>query len=327
MQRPSSMSFACYGSARTLAKKWWRRGYGTFAGGTSGACNWNGPVTMLISAPRQVPTLQHTEHTVASGGDPLLQQQLPLQPKSRLAVKLQPKLQIKLQVQQKSCLQPNSTVHAESTVHSDCNEPPEYDKEKQKQMADFGELIQALRAQTPGLLSTPYSRELLSPGITLRLVPALVPPIKGGVLGYFAAVRVLQVVAAAAVPGHNEIRVVGEMVVKSPAGKPVRYVMRWCTARKLEDEDEDQVDGTLTGDSKRALDGIPVVMEGDHLGEKRWNESLEELEQEEGEDDKVVYGIFEFEFENDLKKVLVHTIRNVELIDEGVYGTNLAPNM
>jgi hypothetical protein len=235
-------------------------------------------------------------------------------------------------------------------------------------------------------LQTPFPRALLAADITLRLFPTThpgIPPIRGGVLGYLAAARMLQMVVSGMIVDtrNARIRVLSERLIKdkgssiesgnesSSSGVPSRYILKWCTCDVSESSGganngnsgappEDPVTyvnriqhivlprgtpasayyptlfrsaavspvasvaTTTQSTSHHNNSGHNNNYYNDNDDDGSLHKNLQKLEflDSTTTEGNVLFGIFEFEFTENCDKIRVHTIQNVEILNEGVFG-------
>lgn len=235
-------------------------------------------------------------------------------------------------------------------------------------------------------MQTPFPRAILAADITLRLFPTThpgIPTIRGGVLGYLAAARMLQMVVAGMIVDtrNARIRVLSERLIKDEAnsgtdsngkstiGVPSRYILKWCTCEASESSGgasngnssappEDPVSyvnriqhivvprgtppsayyptlfqsaavvpeasaaTTVQSNSHRSNNGHNDGYYNDSGDNNTLTKNLQKLEflDSTTTEGNVLFGIFEFEFTENCDKIRVHTIQNVEILNEGVFG-------
>lgn len=228
-------------------------------------------------------------------------------------------------------------------------------------------VITELKSHTPHLLQSAYPRHLLAPDIVLRLFPIThpgIPTIRGGILGYMAAVRMLQMLVTSAVISHDaKLKVLGEHLVRDECGKsqsdeereimvPTKYVLKWCTCSpELYDSSTSIKDSEIKaakttegkdGDSKSndasspaatlkltpLFEHLPPILNSSAYQDLFTHSPHENYPQDDklqplqfldsaSTDKNVLFGIFEFEFTENCDQVLVHTIQNVEVLNDG----------
>lgn len=238
-------------------------------------------------------------------------------------------------------------------------------------------MLREIKAATPHLLQTPFSRSLLAADITLKLFPTThpgIPPIRGGVLGYLAAARMLQMVVSSMIldTRNARIRILGERLIKDDDsgadGKgcdvPSRYIVKWCTCDASEIlGSSNNGSGTSVVDPVAYVNGIQHISvsrnalissqyetlfqstrtstnhrnnddandNSNHSNNRTYiddesegflRKNLQKLEFLDSSTTKgnVLFGIFEFEFNENCDRIRVHTIQNVEILNEGVFG-------